>query len=220
MVASLDLADALDLETAVAQAAADLKAAGCVETLDVRRSMALGVIARRHLGLDLNPDPGTGPLVMPRQVVINVHLRDQEVGRCENTRAPISVEQVRSWCTHPDTQIVIRPIKDLNDHIRVDAYEVPDRLADQVDERDGSCVHPWCTRPARSCDKDHAQPYDRGGPTSSDNIAPLCRGHHRAKTHTGWSYRFLGPGAYLWRSPTGHWYHRDGTGTTDLGRLT
>ena len=171
VVASLDTADALDLETAVAQAAADLKAAGCLETLDVRRSMALGVIARRHLGLDLNPDPGTGPLVKPRQVVINVHLRDQEVGRCESTRAPISVEQVRSWCTNPDTQVIIKPLRDLNDHIRVDQYEVPDRLADQVDERDGSCVHPWCTRPARSCDKDHAQPYDRGGPTSSDKTA-------------------------------------------------
>ena len=93
---------------------------------------------------------------------------------------------------------MIRPIKDLNEHIRVDAYEVPDRLADQADERDGTCVHPWCTRPARGCDKDHCQPYDRGGTTSSDNIAPLCRTHHRAKTHAGWSYRFLRPGAYLW----------------------
>ena len=115
---------------------------------------------------------------------------------------------------------MIRPIRNLNEHIRVDAYEVPDRLADQADQRDGSCIHPWCTRPARSCDKDHCQPYDRGSTTSSDNIAPLCRSHHRAKTHSGWSYRILRPGAYLWTSPTGHTYYRDGTGTTDLGRLT
>ena len=122
--------------------------------------------------------------------------------------------------TNPDTQIIIRPIRDLNDHIRVDQYEVPDRLADQVDERDGACVHPWCTRPAISCDDDHCIPYDNGGPTASDNIAPLCRRHHRAKTHDNWSYRFLRPGHYLWRSPTGLTYYRDGTGTTDLGRLT
>ena len=49
MVASVDTADALDLEAAVAQAAAQLKAGGSTDSLDVRRSMALGVIARHYL---------------------------------------------------------------------------------------------------------------------------------------------------------------------------
>ena len=52
--AVLDTADALDVETAVAQAAEELKAAGSTESLDVRRSMALGVIARYYLGDLLN----------------------------------------------------------------------------------------------------------------------------------------------------------------------
>ncbi|HET9423464.1 MAG TPA: HNH endonuclease signature motif containing protein [Nocardioides sp.] len=78
----------------------------------------------------------------------------------------------------------------------------------------------WCTRPARSCDHDHCIPYQQGGPTSSDNIAPLCRRHHRTKTHTRWRYRFLRPGHYLWTSPTGLVYYRDATGTVDLGRLS
>ena len=182
--------------------------------------MALGVIARHYRAVTLNTGRGAGPLTNPRRVTINVHLRDADTGRCDTTRAPISVEQVRGWCTNPDTQVMIRPVRDLNDHVRVDAYEVPDRLADQADERDGSCVHPWCTRPARGCDKDHAQPYDRGGTTSSDNVAPLCRRHHRAKTHGGWRYRILRPGAHLWRSPDGLVYYRDGTGTTDFGHLT
>jgi hypothetical protein len=221
IVESVDTADGIDFDTAVAQAAEDLKAAGSTDTLDVRRSQAVGVIARHYLGDMLNAGREDGSLVKPRRVHINVHLRDQKAGRCETTRAPISVEQVKSWCTNPDTQVVIRPIRDLNEHIRVDAYEVPDRLADQVTERDGTCIHPWCTRPAAwSCDKDHCQPYDRGGPTSTDNIALLCRRHHRTKTHGRWTYRFLRPGAYLWRSPIGLWFHRDGTGTTDLGRLT
>ena len=60
-------------------------------------------------------------------------------------------------------------------------------------------------------------PYDAGGPTCSCNIAPGCRGHHRAKTHGGWVYRFIRPGVYLWVSPHGYWYYVDGTGTTDLG---
>ena len=171
------------------------------------------MIARHYLG------HGLGPATKPRQVTIHVHLRDQEVGRCETTRAPISVEQVKGWCAHPDTHVTIRPVLDLNDYIRVDGYEVPDRLAHQVAERDGTCIHPWCTRPARCCDNDHCVPYGEGGTTGTDNIAPLCRRHHRTKTHAGWTYRFLRPGAYLWRSPTGYWFHRDHTGTTDLGRL-
>ncbi len=49
----LDLADALDLDDALARGAASLAAAGCDEPLDVRRSMAAGDIARRQLALDL-----------------------------------------------------------------------------------------------------------------------------------------------------------------------
>ena len=220
ITATTDTADALDFEAAVGQAAEELRAAGSGDTLDVRRSRAVGVIARHYLGgaLDAGRREG-GPLVKARQVTINVHLRDQGTGRCETTRSPITVAQVRDWCTNPDTQVVIKPVKDQNHHIRVDAYEVPDRLDDQVNERDGTCIHPWCTRPATACDDDHCLPHDDGGPTSSDNVAPLCRRHHRTKTHAGWAYRFLRPGAYLWRSPSGHWYHRDGTGTTNLGRL-
>jgi hypothetical protein len=121
--------------------------------------------------------------------------------------------------TDPDTQVIIKPILDLNEHIHTDRYEVPDRLRDQVAERDLTCVFPHCTRPAESCDDDHCVPHDQGGQTVSDNIAALCRGHHRAKTHAGWTYRFLRPGHYLWRSPGGLWFHRDGTGTTHLGHL-
>jgi hypothetical protein len=46
-----------------------------------------------------------------------------------------------------------------------------------------------------------------------DNLAPLCRRHHRAKTHKGWSYRRLPDGSYRWKDPFGHTYlvNRDGT---------
>ena len=55
--------------------------------------------------------------------------------------------------------------------------------------RDPVCVFPGCPRAAERCDADHIQPYvpmDQGGPpgqTSLINLAPLCRRHHRAKTH-------------------------------------
>jgi hypothetical protein len=39
--------------------------------------------------------------------------------------------------------------------------------------------------------------------TRSDNLAPLCRHHHRAKTLTDWCYEMLTPGVFLWTSPHG-----------------
>ncbi len=80
-------------------------------------------------------------------------------------------------------------------------------------------MFPWCTRPAEACDLDHVIPYAEGGTTSSDNIATLCRRHHRLKTHhSGWGYTVLEPGCYLWSSPHGYQFLRDHRGTTDVTR--
>ena len=54
------------------------------------------------------------------------------------------------------------------------------------------------------------------GPRTSDNLAALCRFHHRLKTHTAWRYRVTGPGCFEWTSPHGHHYRRDPTGTTPI----
>ena len=162
VVGSLDLGDALDLETAISTGAAELKALGCEESVDVRRSMAAGALARRQTQLDLNPtnpDGQAGPLVKPRQTVIHVHTHDPDQARCETTRTPISVDQVAGWCTNPDTEVVIAPVIDLNEHVHVDRYERPDRMWDQAVERDMTCVFPFCTRPAASCDCDHVIPF-------------------------------------------------------------
>ena len=89
-------------------------------------------------------------------------------------------------------------------------------MAEDVELRDRTCVFPWCQRPAKGCDKDHIVPYDSGGPTCPCNLAPLCRRHHRMKTHGGWTYTMVEPGTFLWRSPYGYSYLRDPGGTTDL----
>ena len=41
--------------------------------------------------------------------------------------------------------------------------------------------------PPAHCDHDHVVPHGDGGATCDCNIAPLCRRHHRLKTHAGWS---------------------------------
>jgi hypothetical protein len=170
-----------------------------------------------------------------REVVLYVHLTE-DVLRSGDPDAPVRVEgsggagqhlltagQVAGWCGRDDTaRVTVKPVLDLNAEQAVDGYKVPERIAEQVRVRDRSCVHPYCHRPARSCDLDHITPYaplDEGGPpgqTSTDNLAPLCRLHHRLKTHAGWTYNMVTPGTYRWRSPHGQTWLRDPTGTTDL----
>jgi hypothetical protein len=139
-----------------------------------------------------------------------------ELARVENTRTFVAPDQVASWCRLPGTRVVVRPVIDLTGHVHTDAVEVTDRLRDQIAVRHHTCVFPRCARPARRCDCDHITPRNKGGPGCSCNIAPLCRRHHRLKTHGGWRYRMLDPTSFVWTSPYGYTYLRDHTGTTDL----
>jgi hypothetical protein len=43
-----------------------------------------------------------------------------------------------------------------------------------------TCVHPACDRPAVECELDHRTPFPAGA-TSTENLDPLCRRHHRLK---------------------------------------
>jgi len=128
----------------------------------------------------------------------------------------VTADTIREWLGVPGTRVTVRPVIDLNQPISSRSYTPSPRLSEQVALRDRTCVFPWCTRPARSCQDDHIVPWQRGGPTSSDNIAKLCTKHHRAKTHSAWRYRMIRPGTYEWTSPMGYRYVVDPDGTTDL----
>ncbi len=242
--AELDIADALDLDRSLAQHAAEQKALGSSETLDVRRSKALGDLARTQTALDLVMDRGfearsartstTDGRDLPaaREVVLHAHFDATFVGdatvfgptgRMEERQRLLLLDQVRSWCTGSRTKVTIKPVIDLNTELSTTAYAVPDRIREQVILRDRTCVFPWCTRPARGCDVDHIVEYDHDaeaegraqpGPTTTSNLAALCRYHHRLKTFTGWTYGVVAPGVFEWTSPHGHHYRRDSRGTT------
>ncbi|WP_119698236.1 HNH endonuclease signature motif containing protein [Microbacterium halotolerans] len=72
--------------------------------------------------------------------------------------------------------------------------------------RDATCRFPGCTAPARDCDLDHSREYARGGQTSLDNLAALCRAHHVMRHQSDWRIRQLGGGLLEWTSPTGRIY--------------
>jgi hypothetical protein len=61
--------------------------------------------------------------------------------------------------------------------------------------------------PSPGCDLDHIETYIEmtdGGPpgqTRPGNLAPLCRSHHRAKTHRGWTHLRNRDGSCTWTSP-------------------
>ena len=219
----LDAADGHDLDQAVARRAEVLGRLGDESSLDVRRSKAAAELARQDLALDLLvPDPATGEVVATvpgRKVVLNVHVTDttlagrNPVGRWEEGRSPVSTAQIREWLRARHTTVIVRPVIDLADHLPVTAYEIPDRHKTRVILRDHTCRFPHCTRPATRCDIDHARPHGEGGPTCPCNLVPLCRRHHRAKTHSTWRYETPMPATYVWTSPNGYRFRVDHRGT-------
>ena len=220
----LDLADAQDLDAAIGELATHLGDLGCTETLDVRRSLAAGELARRQLAMDLSgSSKRPGPRRTVRKVVIHVHLAEVAVGRLGPTARVedvgglqlVAVDQVREWCQTSHTSVTVLPVLDLADRVSVDAYEVPPELRRRVVLAQPTCAFPWCPRQSRRSDADHVVPWPSGA-TATDNLAPLCRHHHQHKTHGRWRYRRLGPTSYLWVSPHGLRFLRDHTGTVAL----
>jgi hypothetical protein len=211
----LDLADAVDLDAAIADIAAQLKDLGYGElSLDARRAMAAGVLARGHLGLSLvepagtGQDPGSTSVRGKRGVTLYLHLSQDAVLSLEGHGNPVLAPQtLREWLDVPDdVHLTVRPVIDLGSDLIREGRFASDLQREQATLRDRTCVAPYCDRPARHLDLDHITEFDDTGPpgqTRSHNLAPLCRHHHRAKTHTSWNYQQLLPGVFLWRTPHG-----------------
>jgi hypothetical protein len=230
----IDVADAIDLDNAIGRRVSNLRDLGATAERDVLRAWAVGDIARNDLALDLVATEGADGSALAEPIVteaqaptsLRVHVMgseleahmagdDEDVAlvRVENTRGFMTLDALHAWLSRGRGQVKVTPVIDTDANLHLTRYEIPDRLRRQVIERDPCCVFPWCGRPADRADLDHIDAYDSGGATSPDNLAPLCRHHHRAKTHGGWTYSQVEPAVYLWRSPTGMTWLRDRTGT-------
>jgi hypothetical protein len=96
------------------------------------------------------------------------------------------------------------------------AYRPTAEVRRHVSARDGHCSFPNCAMPAARTDLDHVVAFDHrhpehGGPTTLENLQPLCRHHHRLKTHGGWSVHrsetaVTTTPATTWTAPSGHRY--------------
>ncbi|WP_329004152.1 HNH endonuclease [Kribbella sp. NBC_00709] len=155
-----------------------------------------------------------------RQHTLFVHLTDRTLATGDGVLrveelGPLLANQLSELLGHD--QVVIKPVIDLHDQVSVHCYEIPDRIRERVRLRHPVDMFPYSGAEATArMDQDHITPYDRTGPpgqTTTHNLIPLGRLHHRAKTFGGWRSRRLPTGAIEWISPHGFRYRVDHTGT-------
>ena len=222
----LDLSDAVALDATLTQLAGVLSALGDTDSLEGRRATALGILAEPARALQLlteGTDPGSS-----RTTTVILHVTDRSLadaalmGRVDG-HGPLSRETWVELVGHD--RVSIRPIVDLNAITPVDAYEIPDRIRDAVMMRSPVDMFPYGTTAARRCDLDHTIPYEHlpgrpRGQTRIDNLAPLSRRAHRAKTARRWRVTQDENGWLEWLSPAGYRYAVGPYGTLPLAKAS
>jgi hypothetical protein len=211
----LDTPDAMRLDATISALAEALALLGSEECLNVRRALAAGMLADPAEALAMLNKAGL-PTKAPVPTTLVVHFNANELvdGRLpvgfEETLGPVGPGMVRDWCG--GGKVTIRPVINLADIDRanepsVDQHDPTDEIKEIVLQRNAVCVYPGCDRDSRACDLDHISPYipiDHGGQrgqTRPSNLAPLCRFHHRVKTHDKWTYGINDVGDADWIAP-------------------
>jgi hypothetical protein len=197
------------------------EAAGSEEGLDPTLLRALLEALERFDATRLDPTT-----VFHVHVSRDALLAGKGVARVEGLGA-MSLHEVRDWLLgvhgldHLRHQIRVLPVLDAAAVTPVDRYEVPRAMSRLAGIRTPFEVFPYGTLDSRQADDDHCRPYRPHGPpgqTNIDNLAKLSRFHHRLKTNGGWALRTWTDGEYWWRTPHGHWFRVDATGTHHHGR--
>ena len=96
---------------------------------------------------------------------------------------PISVASARSYLGDCFFKLIVCRGSDVLAISRM-SRTIPAALAGALDERDRECVVQGC-RETKGLERDHVVGVEQGGPTSMDNLAKLCKHHHRLKTYKG-----------------------------------
>ena len=214
--------------------AAQLKALGDTDTLDVRKAKAVGVIANRQATLDLgallgpddqSPAQRVQPVPSAAKIKLYVHLTLSDLLGLKGSEGhgtverfgPATIARIKDWAGR--SLVTIQPVLDMSRTDAVDPHDPPAWMRELVILRDKHCVFPWCTRDARASDLDHITPYEENGPpgqTRPDALAALCRRHHRAKTFRRWRYHRTPSGHYQWTGPHGQHFLVTPNGTIPI----
>ncbi len=104
--------------------------------------------------------------------------------------------------------------------LSVDTYRPNTKLRQFLRARDLHCRFPGCHTPTAHCDIDHTVDAAHGGPTTSTNLAHLCRRHHTLKHHSRWTVTQTRDGTLTWTSPAGTHYPERAPSTVRFRRTT
>jgi hypothetical protein len=173
------------------------------------RALALVELCRRGLGVDLDTTKAPRP-----DVTLAVHAMTPHSGAVTPDGTVVPDEVSRVLLCDPDLHPIVLdslgiPV-DLGHTVR---YATPHQRR-AIALRDGGCVFPGCGCPAAWTDAHHVEHYTpTEGPTDIDNLAGLCRHHHRVTHRTGWTMTATADGWFWWTTPQGDaiWSQRHGT---------
>jgi hypothetical protein len=116
---------------------------------------------------------------------------------------PIDVETARDLVARAPSliRILTHPVTGVRLAMDRQTYTPPPDLKRWLRVRDETCRAPGCGRAASLCDIDHVHPWGADGVSNDDNLAHLCRRHHRLKGSGYWRTELDDRGRMLWVSP-------------------
>ncbi|RZU65176.1 uncharacterized protein DUF222 [Microterricola gilva] len=121
---------------------------------------------------------------------------------------PIDADTARRLAADAPTlhRILVDPVDGTPLQLDPRKYPLTKALRRWILYRDQICRFPGCTRKAERAEIDHTQPFGYDGLSEEDNLAVLCKKHHRLKHNSRWRVRQLGLGGLRWVSPAGRIY--------------
>jgi len=137
--------------------------------------------------------------------VLTLLGRSEEPGTLDGY-GPIDAQTARELAALAPsfTRLLVHPVSSAILDVDRTTYRVPADLKKWLAVRDRTCVFPGCGRPASGSDIDHTLAREHGGPTRANNLAHLCRHHHRLKHQTRWRLQQSADQKLTWTSPTGN----------------
>lgn len=179
-LSALGIAGAASLEDVATSVEDGIVANPIAVEASIRATVQVTVPVLTLLGVDDQPGTldGYGPI-------------DAETA----ARLAISAPSMTRLLTHPETGAILS--------VGREQYRVPADLQRVIRLRDVTCRAPGCNRRARACDLDHCVAWQDDGVTSADNLACLCRHHHRMKHQPDWNLEPHPGGILTWTTPDG-----------------
>lgn len=199
LIATLPAADAHALYNRIDELA---RKARDSRSMDQRRADTLVGLGQRNAGVAGKP-------------LIQVVIRESTLSGCDNEPAqlvgygPINARTARAIAADSIWQALRTDAEGVVTAVGRHRYRPSEALAELIRARDRHCRHYGCGQPR--ADIDHTIRYP-DGPTTADNLASLCRRHHRMKhTSNRWAVTHKANGTLEWTSPTGRRYESQPT---------